>query len=376
MIKMSNTQMNNYLLCNYKHYLSGIEYIRPKITPDQLRAGSNWHDLHEIIGSSNLDTEADDYYEKVMELLTEKLNIAYAKVPYYKEATEWEIERNVLLYAIAAYLALPIRNFGAKILDTDIMFRIPVIDPSTGKEIDDGILTGKLDEFSVLPDGTFVVPDYKSTSSDVSDDSNLWVELGQTAQTKFYVYVLQRLQKSGELLKYGLKPSDRLIRSAFYSVWKKPSIKPKMLKQTDSAEFLETGMYYDQEFEVTYADGTNTAVVDGAIVEAKPGKKAGTFALKESPVMYALRLYKDMIDNPDKYFNAKTFNYTDKQIKEFEVELFETYRSMKLAREHNCFPRSREQCRPRAGFECPYTAICDNNVDISKGLPDGLVRNK
>jgi len=371
MLKLSITQINNYLTCHYKHKLSGREYIRPTVTPDVLRQGINWHDLHEIIGSNK-----EQEYDSLMELLTEKLNLAYETVPFYKNATDWEIERNVLLYAIAAYLALPIRNFGATILDTDVAFKLPVIDPATGKSVDDAILIGKLDEFSKLPDGTFVVPDYKSTKADVSDDSDLWVELGQTLQTKFYVYILQRLQEQGELLKYGLKPKDKLIRSAFYSVWRKPSIVPKMLKQADTAQFIKDGLYFEQKFEVEYQDDeAEFATVDRVVVEAKPGKKAGTVAIKESPVMYALRLYDEMITNPDNYFNAKTFNYTDHQIKEFEVELFEIYRSMKLAAENDCYPRNRQQCRPRAGYDCDYCAICDNNVDITKGLPDGLVRN-
>lgn len=370
MLRLSITQINNWLSCAHKHKLSGREYIRPIVPADALRQGVNWHDLHEIIGSSK-----EQEYEPLMELLTEKLNLAYETVPHYKNATDWEIERNVLLYAIAAYLALPVRNFGATILDTDIAFKLPVIDPNTGKSVDDAVLIGKLDEFSKLPDGTFVVPDYKSTKSDVGDDSDLWTELGQTLQTKFYVYILQRLQAQGDLLKYGLKPKDRLIRSAFYSVWRKPSIAPKFLTQGDTKTFVEDGKYFDQKFEVRY-QSNDVAFVDSVQVEAKPGKKEGAFALKESPVMYALRLYDEMVTNPDNYFNAKTFNYTDSEIKEFEVELFEIYRSMKLADENDCYPRNRQQCRPRAGYDCDYCAICDHNVDITKGLPDGLMRNK
>ena len=370
MIKISPTQAQNFLDCQTRQLYSGEEYIKPVQTPDALRTGTNWHDLHEIIGSST-----DQDYDTLMELITESLNLAYNDVPDWADKLDWEIERNVLHYAIAAYLAVPGRNYGTRVLDTDVSFRIPLHNPRTGEMIEDGILTGKLDEIGILPDGTVCVPDYKSTKSAVDDASSLWDELEQSLQGKIYVYALQHLQRDGKLLKYGIKPSDPLIRTAFFSAWKKPGISPKFLSQKDTAEFFVSQDYLGTRFEFNHAPGTSATAIDGVLPEVKLGKKEGTFAIKETPQMYGCRLYQEMIENPDTYFNCRSFSYTDKDMEYLEQELFDLYRSMKFARENKVYTKNRKMCRPRAGFKCDYCEICDNHMDITKELPEGLQRS-
>lgn len=370
MIKLSPSQCQSFLDCQTRHQYSGIEYIKPVQTPDALRTGTNWHNLHEIIGSSK---EQD--YDTLMELITESLNLAYNDVPDWADKLDWEIERNVLYYAIAAYLALPVRNLGARVLDTDVSFRMPLFDPVAKATIDDGILTGKLDEIGILPDGTVCVPDYKSSASAVDDSSSLWDELEQSLQGKIYVYALQYLQVHGKLLKYGIKSSDPLIRTAFFSAWKKPGISPKFLSQKDTAEFFATQKYLGTEFEFNHAPGTSATAIDGVLPEVKLGKKEGTFAIKETPQMYGCRLYQEMVENPDTYFNCRSFSYTDQDMEYLEQELFDIYRSMSFAKDNKVYTKNRKMCRPRAGSMCDYTSICDSHCDVSKELPEGLERN-
>lgn len=370
MIKISPTQAQKYLTCQTQHLYSGIEYIKRVQTPDALRTGTSWHDLHEIIGSSK---EKD--YDTLMELLAESLDLAYNKVPDWADRTEWEIERNVLFYAIAAYLLLPVRNLGTRVLDTDISFRIPLLHPSTGDVIPDCVITGKLDEFGILPDGTPCVPDYKSTKSAVDDNSDLWGELEQSLQAKIYVYALRYLQREGKLLKYGIKPSDPLICAAFYSVWKKPGISPKFLSQKDTAEFMETQSYCGTKFEFNHVVGSSATAVDGILPEVKLGKKAGTFAIKETPQMYGCRLFAEMTENPDMYFNTRRFDYTTGDMQQLEYDLYDIYRSMKFSKENKCYTKNKNACQPRAGFKCDFCEICSNNMDITKELPDSLTRS-
>ncbi len=317
----------------------------------------------------------DQDYDSLLSLITESLNLAYNDVPDWADKLDWEIERNVLYYAICAYLALPVRNLGARVLDTDVSFRIPLIDPTTSEAIDDGILTGKLDEIGILPDGTVCVPDYKSSASAVDDSSSLWDELEQSLQGKIYVYALQNLQRNGKLLKYGIKPSDPLIRTAFFSAWKKPGTSPKFLSQKDTAEFLVSQDYLGTRFEFNHITGSSATAIDGVLPEVKLGKKEGTFAIKETPQMYGCRLYQEMTENPDTYFNCRSFSYTDQDMKYLEQELFDLYRSMSFSKENNVYTKNRKCCRPRAGFKCDYVSICDNNTDITKELPDNLQRN-
>lgn len=363
---LSASRTQDFLDCPYKYFLPKVAKIVPEGDKDVFRIGSNWQSMMEIITKS--DAEGD----KLFELVTESLNVAYRHVPDHLTETEWTVERNVLYYAIYAYLQQELPP--VKLMDAEIKFRLPILNPDTGEEVEDAILIGAIDNLCRDKNGLFL-GENKSTVNDIDIGSPYWKGITVSLQPRTYIYAAQRLQESGELLKYGLKPKDRLINRVVYNAWCKPGIKPKNLTQKDTAEFLETGEYYGAKFEVsTIAEITErkgAIMIDDEFTDIIPGKKEGTWAILESPGMYGLRLCHEMSEAPDAYFGTHTETHTDRDVKKFEQDLFKIYQQIKFSTENENFVQNKAQCRAKGKAACDFCPICDHDLPLDP-VPAGF----
>lgn len=152
--------------------------------------------------------------------------------------------------------------------------------------------------------------------------------------------------------------------NCLYDVWKKPTIKPAMLTQKDTAEFLENGQYQGTSFKTRVwrdipADGHDLSYIqrveiDGQITEVEPGKKG--FAIRETPAMYGARLLADIMARPDFYYQRKEIVRTEKELAEFQNQVYNVYQAMKHAEKTGGWWENESQCR--ATFTCPNVSIC------------------
>ena len=161
--------------------------------------------------------------------------------------------------------------------------------------------------------------------------------------------------------------------NTLYDVWRRPSTKPKLLTQADTAEFQETKKYFGQEFDFEEVDGIIN-IVDGQEVESKIGKKG--YAIRESNRMYAARLLDELTENPERYFQRKEIARTDAEIAQFRRELFNIYQAQRAFETADCWYENENQCR--ATFACQYIPICygsgANAVCNGETTPDGFKR--
>jgi hypothetical protein len=193
-------------------------------------------------------------------------------------------------------------------------------------------------------------------------------------QTTLYPYAVQRLQADELLTPYGIGADDPPVSDVIYDVWHKPQIAPKKLSQADTLAFLESGAYFEQEFQV--ADVGRGALngggleIDGKQVEVEQLKKG--FAIRETPNMFGARLFRDYSDRPDYYFARHPISRNSVDMERFERELFALYQSIESMRDNNSWYHNEHSCDNRA--KCDYRQFCYSGTVLVPGdAPPGFV---
>ena len=388
--KLSASFISSFKACPVRCYNKYVLGVVPVEDTDALRTGTNWHRILEIMGmrpetvcpdccnKGKKDPECplcngtDILPEDMMDSVVRELNRAYANRPLSKTEDEWLAERAVLLYSIAGY-NWRYEDDPFEVVAEEIEFSIPVRNLATGRALPNVEMNGKIDKLVRSPNGTYYVDEHKSTSKSVDPDSMYWKHLRLDTQTRLYVYAAQQLQLAGELEEYGIKATDPLIRGVRYDAWHKPGIKPKKLTQADSKKFVEDGEYCGEKFEVVMGCDVpqNTAKVNDSLAEVEPGKKEGTFTIRETPDMYGARLLQDIGERPEFYFCRKEIPRTDADILKFAQEIYNMYHTIKFMDRNCAWWGDEDSCESK--YKCQYVDLCYNNVDLSNGdVPEGF----
>jgi hypothetical protein len=165
-----------------------------------------------------------------------------------------------------------------------------------------------------------------------------------------------------------------------YDAWHKPGIKPKKLSQADSKKFVETGEYCGQEFSVDtgcfdplsdYTPGDLFINKTEAVWE--PGKKEGTFAIRETPEMFGARLLQDITERPEFYFARREIVHHSTDIEAFQRELVSIYYTIRHMKKTNGWYCDESQCE--ATYKCPFLDLCYNHVELGPDeCPDNFVK--
>ena len=417
--KMSASLISCFKACAFRCYAKYVLGIIQDKDSDPLRIGSNYHRCLEILGMKPgakcpecADKDQNDLVcplcsgvgvmgADMMDAVVLHLNQAYKDVPVYKTREEWLTERAILLYSIAGY-NWRYADDDYEVVAEEIAFELPVRNPATGRALPNVTIVGKIDKITRSPEGLLYIDEHKSTGSSLDSDSTLWSHLNLDTQTTLYPFAARQLQLEGKLEVYGIKATDPLITGVRYDVWHKPGIKQKKLTQGDSQQFVEDGMYMDELFEVevltdeesspccclqgTAAENDMTqeewmAVpvvgyrVNGEITEFEPGKKEGTFAIRETAEMFGARLLADIGERPDFYFARVELARTEKDFKRFEAEVYGIYKSVRFIGSIGAWWHDEKACE--ATFKCPYIPYCYNNVEMDPSdLQEGFKLTK
>ena len=375
--------------CPRRYYYAYYLGIRPIEDTEALRMGTNWHECLEILTmnspgvcpvcapKSEPDPECvvcrgtDSLPDDMMEAVVRHLDKRYADRPLYIEPLDWEIERIILLYSLVGWRW----NYSEDRIQTverEIKFKLPLRSPTSGRALPRVKRVGKIDRI-IRAENYHAIGEYKSTSKSLDSDSSFWDHLNLTTQISMYALAAREM---------GL---DFAVSETLYDVWHRPGIRPKKLTQADTKKFVAEGMYpfdpeyYQQKFDVVedadYEPGdpsvTFCIAVNNCTAEIELGKKEGTFAVRETPEMFGARLLADIQKRPEYYFARKPIPRTDADLKQFEVELYHIYRTIRQMAKDNAWFMNEAQCE--ATFKCPYTSLCYHKIDISDGsVPDGF----
>jgi hypothetical protein len=289
------------------------------------------------------------------------LNQRYEKVPSWSDPVSWDLERQILLTSFIGYLWY-YSDDVMEYLAQEIAFALPLYVPGVKMNLPttEAQRVGKIDHL-INWKGMVGVLERKSTTRDIDPSSDYWSRSRKDTQVSMYALAVRDLYEQGDLPLEGVE-FDRL-GNTLYDVWRRPTTKPKNLTQKDTTEFLETGEYMGQKFNVTASldvleSGDDRLVpsvqVDGVNAEVTLGKKAN--AIRETVAMYAARLMKDITERPAHYFQRKEIVRSKKELDKFRNEVYSLYTAQKIYERTGCWYENENQCR--ATFTCQYVPIC------------------
>lgn len=377
-INLSATAINCFKACPKRYYHRYVLGLVPIEDTDSQRMGTNWHRIHEIADMEpggvceclrKKKTPGEVYLcelcegtgrfpDDPMDAVIRHLNKQYAVPPISKTVEEWETERIQLLYSLVGYQWY-FQDEGYEVEQLEQKFELPLLSPMSGRKLQANI-RGKIDRVFSAGANRFI-HEYKSTSKNIDSDSTYWNHLTLDTQTRLYTYAAKQL---------GLG-----LCGVLYDVWHKPKTSPKKLTQAESKKFVADGMYCGEKFDYTFEgpdwEQPTHIYVNDKLTEVIPGAKEGTFAIRETPEMYGARLLQDITENPEKYFARKEIAYTDKDIKQLELQLFNIYQNIKVMQRTNGWYTDENQCE--ATFKCSYIGFCYNNINIGPDeVPDNF----
>lgn len=403
MMKLSASAIADFKRCPTLHKLKRVDRIVPIEDPNYLRIGTNWHKLLEVASMepesvcrpcAEVDKPVTGCIlccgtgflpKDMMDVAVRFLWDAYTIGGMLVDGRE--VEYYTLLNSLAAYNWYWASQEQYKTVARELEFETPIRTLS-GRALPNVSLRGMIDKIVQSEQGQFLVLEHKTTGSSIDSDSTFWQHLGMSVQSYLYPGTAQTMQADGELRGYGITPKDPPIYGMLFDVFHKPQIKPKKLTQGDSKEFIETGVYFGQEFGVAIMYGDDDAdgnkLIIGFVVNDMPAefelgaekkaKKDGTipprtFAIKETPEMFGARLLEDISDRPEFYFARREVARTDSDFDRFRRELLSIYQTMRLMKKNCGWYHNDQQCE--ATFKCQYMSICYADKDVSEVVPDG-----
>jgi hypothetical protein len=142
----------------------------------------------------------------------------YEHCPPSIDGVKWAVERETVMALIAGH-AWRYGNDELEIVEVERPFEIPLRNPKTGAASRTFLLAGKIDAIGRLPDGRYVVVEYKTTGDDIAPGAMYWLRLRHDPQISLYVLAAREL---------GYDVSE-----VFYDVCRKPTIR---LKKTETPE--------------------------------------------------------------------------------------------------------------------------------------------
>lgn len=403
---LSASSISAFKACPVRFRNAYVYGIRPIEDKESQRIGTNWHLLLEtaslVPGSDCPECHHPDIIGEsipkgdcplcdgtgyvpsdIMEAVTRVLNRAYEGVEF-ADPTAKEIERVTLLHALAGYRW----HYGEQqepVVASEQYFSLPLLNPQTGHPVPDVFIEGRIDKLIELTN-SIAVKEHKSTSKSIDPDSTYWGHLNLDTQTTMYVYAARRMQMLDmeELWLEGGCDDTPFINTVKYDVYHKPQISPKKLTQGDSKKFVADGMYCGQKFAVIIKGGLKidptggpaketgrTYFINEVQAEIEPGKKEGTFAIRETPDMFGARLLKDITERPEFYFRCIELTRTDAELKAFEQELYDIAKNMQYMIRSGRYYTNEHQCE--ATFRCDYIGQCYNRETVDQDhVPDGM----
>lgn len=278
----------------------------------------------------------------------------YVTPPLWADPGEWEVERRQIEVLLAGHF-WRYENDDFEFVAVERSFRIPIINPETGRKSELFHFAGKIDAIVRLPDARLAVLEYKTEGGDINPDSEYWRRLRCDAQISGYMLAARAM---------GFE-----VSTVVYDVTRKPTINPATLTQEKTKAFIESGEYFGDNFEVATTPGETDhnnprIVIEGIAAEVDPGKRG--FAIRETTDMYAARLLNDMAVRPDFYFARREIPRLESDLSEFQLELWQQAKQLRESQKNNRWFRnvSKITC-----VYCQFRDICLNSIAVDPSSP-------
>ncbi len=324
---LTHSRAADFQLCKRKHYYAYEAAIRTDRESQPLRMGSAVHLGLELMAGAALlpGLSLNDALDRI--------RANYADVPEWADAYDWSIECVKVCMLLEGY-AWRWADQPVTVLETEATFNLPIRNPAEGGRTSRCFrLAGKRDKYVELWDGRRAIMEHKTTSEDLSDESDYWRRLRVDSQISLYCIAAQ--------------DEGKKLDTVIYDVIRKPTIKPCQIPILDSED--QKMVMGENGFRAYNANGKPRQSGNAA-------KGFRLIARKETPDEYSHRLLKDIAARPDWYYARHKIPRLDANLEAFRRELWGTAQALRWHQKHNHWPRNTAVCsRP---YACPYRDIC------------------
>lgn len=260
----------------------------------------------------------------------------YATLPAWcnseEQVRDWLYERMTVLCLVSGYWwywerpEVPSDRAIASWQEVEHTFVLPLRNPDTGYPSRLFQFAGKTDGIGNLVDTKVAVVEHKTTSEDISPDSDYWRVLELDSQISGYV----------------ASARDRGINvdTVLYDVLRKPSMRPAAATPVESRKYTKEGKLYanQREHDETYED-------------------------------WGRRLTEDIASRPEFYYARKPIPRLENDIAEWRQDMWDQAAMITETRKHSRWIRNTRSCRDMG--TCEFLPICRND---SETVPSGYVQ--
>lgn len=223
----------------------------------------------------------------------------YASPPEWADEFDWAVERETLAQLLAGHF-WRYEHDDLEFLAVERAFALPLINPRSGRPSRAFMLAGKIDAIVRLADGRLAVLEYKTAGEDIGPDSDYWLRLRCDPQISQYVLAARGLGYD--------------VATVLYDVTRKPTIRPRN----------------------------------------KPAP--------ETPEDFGRRLYADIGNRPDYYFQRREVPRLEDELAEFQLEVWQQAKQLLEARRHGRWFRNIH--RFTCGM-CEFADLCLHGVRVT-----------
>lgn len=295
---LTNSRRNCVNKCKRRYFYEYEKGYRPVKTSDALRFGSLFHGALELYwllsleaGLNWLEEQKETDYNAYEKELAKQLLIGY----YNKWSNEDDAEEDCI---------------------PELEFRAPLINPDTMADSRTFQLAGKID---VVRPGKKQIVEHKTTSEDLSPESDYWSHLAIDGQVSGYYVGAQALGYECE--------------ECLYDVIRKPMQRPLQATPVESRKYTKDGRLYASQRE-----------------------------LDETVEEFGIRVGAEIASNPDKYFARKIITRLEDDMADYMADMWAVGREIREAQLHNRWPRNPQQCMSFG--KCPYFGVCTKTESL------------
>ena len=226
-------------------------------------------------------------------------------------------------------------------------WRLPLINPETGKASVNFEIAGKIDGIVRLEDGRLAVIEHKLLGDDISVDSFLWERMRIDQQVTMYVLAGRRL---------GFD-----VDCVLYDVARKPTIKPTAVPLLDEAGLKQV------------IDGDGNRVLNKNGTPKQIASDGNQLLVRDMrPDEWSSKLNNDIAERPNFYFARREITRLNADIDELQDELWDIAKSLRDSQLKDRWFRnvSKYTCEG-----CSVFNLCSTGFDGLTGtLPEGYRR--
>lgn len=329
--KLTNSMRSKWNSCHRAFKISTIDKIRPICSSDALRFGTAFHSMMEIYWTKMVSEAAFDVEKEISDIASR-----------YAAENMDEYAANTLLALFDGYVAKNLQSDRSKYetIGVEVEYNAPLLNPETGGKSLTYHLAGKLDGIiKNKADGSIVILEHKTTSSDIDPTSDYWKKLAIDGQVSGYYYGIQFIGYEAQ--------------NCLYDVIKKPG-----LKVSNSVPDLdENGL----KIVIDNATGERVFKKDGS-----PRQSAGDgmtlLVRRETPKEWFDRLSADIQSNLDKYFARMEIARSESDLEDYLFDMWALSKELMEAKKSGRYSRNPAGCQMFSG--CEYWDVCTGSASL------------